>query len=163
MRHGDACNWHNGDGMPLTYDPRGGRYISSVRNNFRRKLVEEERVGKKGWSALICLCVAQLNTFGSVENLIRNWCCSACCTNFSSWECLPVTAIFFSHSLMHQQKMVRTKIIIVKAVMVVGTWELIISYHITLWSGDEWFITYRIASKNHSWNRRFYQVKAQST
>jgi hypothetical protein len=58
--------------MPLTYDPRGGRYMSSVGNNFRRKLVEEERVSKKGRSALICLSVAQLDTFGSVENLIRH-------------------------------------------------------------------------------------------
>jgi hypothetical protein len=58
--------------MPLAYDPSRGRYRSSLRNNFRRKLVEEERVSKKGRSALICLSVAQLDTFGLVENLIRN-------------------------------------------------------------------------------------------
>ena len=31
-----------------------------------------EKVSKKGRSALICLSVAQLDTFGSVENFIRN-------------------------------------------------------------------------------------------
>ena len=31
-----------------------------------------EKASKKGRSALICLSVAQLDTFGSVENFIRN-------------------------------------------------------------------------------------------
>ena len=47
MRHGDTRNWHNRDGMPLTYDSSRGRYWCSLRNNFRRKLVEGESQQKR--------------------------------------------------------------------------------------------------------------------
>lgn len=90
MRHGDTCHWHHWDSMPLAYDSGCRRYKSPVCNNIRRELVEEERVGEKGWCALMCLGVTQLNPFGPMENLIWNRCCSTCCTYFSSWKCLPI-------------------------------------------------------------------------
>lgn len=90
MSHGDTSYWHNWDCMPFTYDPCSGRHLSSFCNDIRREFVEKIRISKKGWSALVCLSVAQLNPFGSMENFIRYWCCSTCCIYFPSWKCLPV-------------------------------------------------------------------------
>lgn len=111
MSHGDTRHRHNGDGVPLTYHPCSERYRSSVCNDFGRELIKKERVGKKGWSALICLGVAQLDSFGSVENLIWNRCCSACCTHLSSWKCLPAMEFivllhneFSCRMMLHKQK-----------------------------------------------------------
>lgn len=89
--HGDPSNWDNRDSVPLADDPCGDRYCGSFSNDIRGELVEEERISKEGWSALLCLGIAQLNPFGSVENLIWNWCCPTICIYFSSWYCFPVT------------------------------------------------------------------------
>lgn len=72
MSHGDPSHRDNQDGVPLADDPRSDGYRGSFFDNFGGELVEEERISKEGWSALLCLSIAQLNPFGSVENLIWN-------------------------------------------------------------------------------------------
>lgn len=95
MSHCDTCHWYNRDTVPLTYDPCSRRYRRSICNYFWRKLVEKERISKKCRGALVGLSIAQLDPFGSVENLIRNWSCPTSCTYFSGWKCLPAKTITF--------------------------------------------------------------------
>lgn len=95
MSHCDTCHWYNRDTVPLTYDPCSRRYRRSICNYFRRKLVERERISKKCRGALVGLSIAQLDPFGSVENLIRNRSCPTSCTYFSGWKCLPAKTITF--------------------------------------------------------------------
>lgn len=90
MRHGNTSYWQYWDRVLFTYDSCSGKYLSPFCNDFRREFVEKIRICKEGWSALVCLSVAQLNPFGSMGNLIWYWCCSTSCIYFPSWKCLPV-------------------------------------------------------------------------
>lgn len=89
MSHGYTGNRDNGDYMPFTYDPCRGWNWSPIRNHFWWEFVKKIWISEVGRSALICLCVAQLNTLGFVEHLIWDRSSTAGSTNFPGWKCLP--------------------------------------------------------------------------
>lgn len=90
LSHGYTSHWNNRDGMPFADHSCSRRYRSPFSDNFRRELVEEIRISKIGWGALVGLGIAQLHSFCPVEDLVWHRCCPCSRAHFSCYRGCPI-------------------------------------------------------------------------